>query len=37
MQNYDLGGYIVNFTPSNHNGSNYVGLTILGRDLAFKD
>jgi ABC-type branched-subunit amino acid transport system substrate-binding protein len=37
MQNYDLGGYVVNFTPNNHNGSNYVGLTILGRDLAFKD
>lgn len=37
MQNYDLGGYIVNFTPTNHNGSNFVGLTILGRDLAFKD
>lgn len=37
MQNYDLGGYLVNFTPNNHNGSNYVGLTILGRDLAFKD
>ena len=37
MQNYDLGGYIVNFTPNNHNGSSYVGLTILGRDLAFKD
>ena len=37
IQNYDLGGYIVNFTPSNHNGSSYVGLTILGRDLAFKD
>jgi ABC-type branched-subunit amino acid transport system substrate-binding protein len=37
IQNYDLGGYLVSFTPSNHNGSNYVGLTILGRDLAFKD
>jgi ABC-type branched-subunit amino acid transport system substrate-binding protein len=37
IQNYDLGGYVVNFTPTNHNGSNYVGLTILGRDLAFKD
>jgi len=37
IQNYDLGGYIVSFTPSNHNGSNFVGLTILGRDLAFKD
>ncbi|HSD43413.1 MAG TPA: ABC transporter substrate-binding protein [Burkholderiales bacterium] len=37
LQNFDLGGYVVNFTPNNHNGSNYVGLTILGRDLAFKD
>jgi ABC-type branched-subunit amino acid transport system substrate-binding protein len=37
IQNYDLGGYLVNFAPSNHNGSNYVGLTILGHDLAFKD
>jgi ABC-type branched-subunit amino acid transport system substrate-binding protein len=37
IQNYDLGGYLVIFTPNNHNGSNYVGLTILGRDLAFKD
>jgi ABC-type branched-subunit amino acid transport system substrate-binding protein len=37
IQNYDLGGYVVNFTPTNHNGSNFVGLTILGHDLAFKD
>jgi ABC-type branched-subunit amino acid transport system substrate-binding protein len=37
IQNYDLGGYIVSFSPTNHNGSNFVGLTILGRDLAFKD
>jgi len=37
IQNYDLGGYVVSFSPTNHNGSSYVGLTILGRDLAFKD
>jgi ABC-type branched-subunit amino acid transport system substrate-binding protein len=37
IHNYDLGGYVVSFTPTNHNGSNFVGLTILGRDLAFKD
>jgi ABC-type branched-subunit amino acid transport system substrate-binding protein len=37
IQGYDVGGYIVSFTPTNHNGSNFVGLTILGRDLAFKD
>jgi ABC-type branched-subunit amino acid transport system substrate-binding protein len=37
IQNYDLGGYVVSFSPTNHNGSNFVSLTILGRDLAFKD
>ncbi|MFO7189950.1 MAG: ABC transporter substrate-binding protein [Pseudomonadota bacterium] len=37
INNYDLGGYTVSFSPRNHNGSKYVGLTILGRDLAFKD
>lgn len=33
----DMGGYTVSFSASNHNGSRYVGLTILGRDLAFRD
>lgn len=33
----DLGGYIVAFSPTNHNGSNFVALTILGRDLKFRD
>jgi ABC-type branched-subunit amino acid transport system substrate-binding protein len=33
----DLGGYVVSFTPNDHNGSNYVSLTILGRDLKFRD
>ncbi len=37
IESYDLGGYIVGFSPKDHNGSKYVGLTILGRDLAFKD
>jgi ABC-type branched-subunit amino acid transport system substrate-binding protein len=37
IQSYDLGGYVVNFSPTNHNGSSFVSLTILGRDLAFKD
>ena len=27
----DLGGYTLNFTPTNHNGSNWVDLTILAR------
>jgi hypothetical protein len=26
----------VNFSPRNHNGSHFVDLTIIGRDLKFK-
>lgn len=37
IHNYDLGGYVVSFSPTDHNGSSYVGLTILGHDLAFRD
>jgi len=33
----DVGGYIVTFSPTDHNGSNFVALTILGRDLRFRD
>src|SRR5690606_33229246 len=29
INNYDLGGYVVSFSPKDHNGSKYVGLTIL--------
>ena len=36
MASYDTGGYMMNFSPTNHNGSNYVDLTIIGRDLKFK-
>ncbi|WP_374481765.1 ABC transporter substrate-binding protein [Zoogloea sp.] len=28
----DVGGYRVTYTPSNHNGSRFVDLTVLGRD-----
>jgi ABC-type branched-subunit amino acid transport system substrate-binding protein len=35
--NYDVGGYIVSFSPTNHNGSSFVSLSILGRDLAFRE
>ena len=37
ISNYDVGGYLVSFSPSNHNGSSFVSLTILGRDLAFRE
>jgi ABC-type branched-subunit amino acid transport system substrate-binding protein len=32
---YDVGGYIVSFAPNNHNGSSFVELTVIGRDLKF--
>jgi ABC-type branched-subunit amino acid transport system substrate-binding protein len=35
MKAYDVGGYIVGFGPNNHNGSSYVELTVIGRDLKF--
>lgn len=30
LRQFDLGGYIVRFSDGNHNGSNYVELTIVG-------
>ncbi len=36
LSNYDTGGYSVGFSPTNHNGSAYVELTIIGKDGTFK-
>ncbi len=36
MSSYDAGGYTVSFGPANHNGSSFVELTIIGKDLSFK-
>lgn len=30
MNNLDLGGYRVNFSPADHNGSRFVDLTVIG-------
>jgi hypothetical protein len=30
-----LGGFTVNFNPTNHNGSKFVDLTIIGKDGNF--
>jgi hypothetical protein len=35
MTNYDAGGYLVSFSPTNHNGSNFVELTVIGGTLKF--
>ena len=32
---YDVGGYVVSFSGSNHNGSSFVELSVIGRDLKF--
>jgi branched-chain amino acid transport system substrate-binding protein len=37
IKDYDVGGYMVSFSPTNHNGSRFVALSILGRDLAFRE
>ncbi len=35
MQRFDAGGYAVGFSPTNHNGSSYVELVVIGRGLKF--
>ena len=35
LKAYDVGGYVVSFSPTNHNGSSFVELTVIGRDLKF--
>lgn len=30
MRNIDLGGYVVDFSPSNHHGSKFVEITVMG-------
>jgi branched-chain amino acid transport system substrate-binding protein len=35
MNNVDLGGYTVAFSPADHNGSKFVELTVIGKDERF--
>jgi ABC-type branched-subunit amino acid transport system substrate-binding protein len=32
LRDYDVGGFIVTYTPADHNGSRFVDLTVIGRD-----
>jgi ABC-type branched-subunit amino acid transport system substrate-binding protein len=32
LRDYDVGGFTVTYTPSDHNGSRFVDLTVIGRD-----
>ena len=36
MSSYDAGGYLLSFSPQNHNGSSFVELTIIGKDGQFR-
>lgn len=36
MGKTDLGGFTVTYTPTNHNGSNFVDLTIISKNGSFK-
>jgi ABC-type branched-subunit amino acid transport system substrate-binding protein len=35
MNNVDLGDFVVSFSPTNHSGSKYVDLTMIGRGGKF--
>ena len=35
LKGFDTGGYVVNFSSSEHNGSLFVELTVIGHDLKF--
>jgi ABC-type branched-subunit amino acid transport system substrate-binding protein len=35
MRDVDLGGFFVSYSPTNHAGSKFVDLTIIGRDGKF--
>jgi branched-chain amino acid transport system substrate-binding protein len=32
LRDYDLGGFYVNYTPTDHNGSKFIELTVIGRE-----
>jgi len=36
-KSYDAGGFDINFSSSNHNGSKFVGMTMIGKDGKFKN
>jgi ABC-type branched-subunit amino acid transport system substrate-binding protein len=35
MRDYDVGGFSVTYTPTDHNGSKFVELTVISRDGKF--
>ena len=35
MRDVDVGGFLVNFSPTSHSGSRFVELTVIGKDERF--
>jgi branched-chain amino acid transport system substrate-binding protein len=35
ISNFEIGGFLVKFSPENHNGSQYVDLSMIGREGKF--
>ena len=35
MRDVDMGGFLITFTPTNHSGSKFVELTVIGKDERF--
>jgi ABC-type branched-subunit amino acid transport system substrate-binding protein len=35
IRDLDLGDYFVSYSPTNHNGSKYVDITVINRDGRF--
>ena len=35
MRDYDVGGFTVSFSPTDHSGSKFVELTVIGKDERF--
>jgi branched-chain amino acid transport system substrate-binding protein len=35
MRDVDVGGYLITFSPTNHSGSRFVELTVIGKDERF--
>ena len=35
LRNYNLGGFVINYSPTSHEGSSYIDLSIIARDGKF--
>jgi branched-chain amino acid transport system substrate-binding protein len=35
IRDYDVGGFTVTFTPTDHSGSKFVELTVISKDERF--